>query len=127
MCPRCGTRMSHVHRRLWQKVFCQARWECSECQVRILSYRALFEDIFTQFRFLFSRHSRCPRCAEQHLERLPGRDPLDPVTSHPLSQVQRMSCAPVIRCWMCRLQYYDWRPLPQKRSEPSDRKVTVPS
>ena len=83
-CPRCGTEMPQVHRRLWQKIFCHARWECSECETSILSYRALFGHIFTQFRFLFSLYSRCPRCMGQRLEYRSARDSFDPISRHPL-------------------------------------------
>jgi hypothetical protein len=38
-------------------------------------------------------------------------DRIDTVSNHPLSRLMQITGAPLNRCFACRVQYYDWRPL----------------
>jgi hypothetical protein len=38
------------------------------------------------------------------------RDRIDTVSHHPISMLLRLTGAPIVRCFSCRLQFYDWRP-----------------
>jgi hypothetical protein len=107
-CGRCGYHLTRTHRLLLEKVIYSETYSCAKCGERV---RRLRRQIDPAHVFLLSLHTRCVQCGSTRIERLKARDRIDPVSSHPFSQLLRLTGAPVNRCPACRLQYYDWRPL----------------
>jgi hypothetical protein len=58
---------------------------------------------------VFSRYTRCVQCGSTRVRRLPERDRIDRMSSHPLSVLLGLTFAPIYHCNPCRLQYRDWR------------------
>ena len=72
-----------------------------------------------RYNFYMSTHARCVNCGTAKVQRVAKRDLLDGLTGHPVSQLQRLTLAPLNRCAACRLQFYDWRPTAPKKAPSS--------
>ena len=107
--------MMREHRKAFQKVIYAELFRCSRCRTRV---RRVYPFLRLNYEFLFSRHTRCVRCGTPAVHRMAKRDRVDSLSKNPLSQIQRLTGAPVNKCPACRLQYYDWRaPHPQVRAD----------
>ena len=105
--------MSRERRGLLRKFFYKSCWRCASCGERLTVLRPSICSLGVMFSFLFSLHSCCPSCGNEDVERLPERDSIDAMTRNPLGLFQAILGAPLKHCWRCRLQYYDWRPVPR--------------
>ena len=109
-CPSCASRMSRAHRTRLQKVLYFETFVCPKCHLHVSRYHSFLSLILLQFRFIFSGHTRCIRCGQEStVHRIDRRDKLDPFTRNPLALFQKILGAPIAKCTVCRLQYYDWR------------------
>ena len=105
-CPTCGRSMMREHRKALQKVIYAESFRCSKCRTR---FHRVHPVLRLNYEFVFSRHTRCIRCGTLTVHRLARRDHVDSLSRNVLSQIQRVTGAPVNKCPACRLQYYDWR------------------
>jgi predicted RNA-binding Zn-ribbon protein involved in translation (DUF1610 family) len=114
-CPDCGTHGHRTHRRGVQRILYSNLYACANCGRRVGNVRTPFR---AELGFVFSTHTRCPRCATFRIHRQPRFDRIDWMSWHPLSCFFRLTFAPRHKCDRCRLQFYDWRPglpLPARR------------
>ena len=110
-CSKCDHRLDRVHRKGVEALLYSDVYVCVKCRNRV-GYNRLVQTLKNQFTFAFSLYSRCPSCGgEDSLQRLKKRDRIDSRSKSPLAWIQHLLGAPVVRCFPCRLQYYDWRPL----------------
>ena len=115
VCPQCGKHFVRIHRSPVQKLVYSDIYRCHQCGFRTGRFRP---SIGIKLAFIFSRYTRCVRCGTYAVERVSRRDRIDSVAKTPLSLIQRLLFAPLNKCYSCRLQYYDWRPLsPQARAK----------
>ena len=110
-CPKCGKDMMRTHRTRLQRVLYSVAFECPRCHIGLGWHHAFLARQLVRWRFVFSRHSRCIRCAAYTVYQIDRRDHVDAVSREPLALVQRLLGAPIKKCPACRLQYYDWRPV----------------
>ena len=73
-----------------------------------------------RYNFFVSTNARCVNCGTAKVQRVAKRDLLDGLSGHPVSQLQRLTFAPLNRCAACRLQFYDWRPVAPKPAPSND-------
>jgi hypothetical protein len=109
MC-RCGGHLIKIHRSAIQKLFYSELYRCSVCgQTSAILPRWLLANFYV----VFSLHSRCVRCGGHDVYRLDKHDRIDSLSKHPLSVLQGLLLAPLLKCPHCRLQFHDFRkPLP---------------
>lgn len=105
-CPKCGGHLVRTHRRRFQKIAYTAVFRCRKCDYQVGKFHPW---LIANYRFLFSRYTRCIRCGTEQVYRASKRDRVDYVSSHPLSMLLHLTGAPLNKCPGCRLQYYDWR------------------
>ena len=110
-CATCATPLVRVHRTALERVLYADAYECRPCGRRT---RRLHPGISVRYNFFMSTHARCVNCGTAKVQRVAKRDYLDGLTGHPVSQLQRLTFAPLNRCATCRLQFYDWRPVAPK-------------
>ena len=123
-CSKCDHRLDRVHRKGLENLLYSDVYVCVKCHHRVGHNRAI-EALKNQFAFIFSLYTRCPNCAgEDTLQRLKKRDRIDSRSKSPFAWIQRLLGAPIVRCFPCRLQYYDWRPLRQEWKKPKVGKTT---
>jgi hypothetical protein len=117
-CVSCGGVLIRVRRTLRQKFIYHAVLKCKKCGRR--------ESRDQWFLFLFGRKSRCPRCGSFRVEKLRGRDHIDPMYKNPISYLQKFFGASVHWCPFCRLQFYDLRKKAPtlKRNPPASAEAT---
>jgi DNA-directed RNA polymerase subunit RPC12/RpoP len=60
--------------------------------------------------------ARCPRCGTRRLRQLKKIDHIETMYKNPLSRLQKFIGAPLLYCFRCRLQFYDYR----RRENPAD-------
>jgi hypothetical protein len=94
-------RRSLVSRAIFRRVL-----HCGACGHHVRQWRKPFEATRT---FVFSRHTRCVQCGSSRVRRLPERDRIDRMSTHPVSLLLALTAAPIYHCNPCRLQYRDWR------------------
>jgi len=106
-CPYCRGQLWRRPRKLAERIRFEAVYRCDPCN----------RDMAIEWphMFLLSRHSRCPRCGREDLERLRHRDRIDRMYKNPFSLIQALVGAPIHWCPMCRLQFFDHRPLASER------------
>ena len=102
----CGHHTTRIHRNRLQRLLYSAAYRCSACGRKSLTIR---RGIFTTYAVLFSRHSRCFRCGGNHVYRVSGPDELGEPSKHPMSILQGLFFAPILKCPGCRLQFHDFR------------------
>lgn len=111
--PDCGTRLFRVHRTPLEKLVYSEAFRCDACGERV---RYAHRVLGVTAAFYLSAYTRCVRCATFDVRRGARLDRVDSVSKHPLSVIQRLLGAPINRCFACRLQYFDWRPLRRDES-----------
>ncbi|MFN7916254.1 MAG: hypothetical protein U0Q55_13015 [Vicinamibacterales bacterium] len=108
-CPNCAAGIlervprSFVERFLYRKVL-----QCGKCGFRTRERRVPFE---AEIEFATAAHTRCIQCGNLRVRRLPKRDMIDRMSTHPISLLAGLVRAPIYHCNPCRLQYHDWRPV----------------
>lgn len=108
-CPNChNAALERVHRSFVERLLYRKVQQCGRCGYRQRERRVPFE---TDLAFALSNHTRCIQCGNPRVRRLPKRDGVDPMSSHPLSVLAGLARAPIYHCNPCRLQYHDWRPV----------------
>jgi len=107
-CGDCGAYSSRVHRTALEKLLYSNVFRCERCGKRTRRPHRL---LGLNLAFYYSTHTRCIRCASFDVRRSAKLDLVDLVSKHPASLLQRLLFAPINRCFYCRLQYFDWRPL----------------
>jgi hypothetical protein len=105
-CPKCGKHLGRKHRHGFQKLIYRDAFKCGKCGFFVGVRRA---PLNVRSWFVASRHSRCIRCGNTDVHRSRKRDHIDTVSHHPISVLLHLTGAPIVRCFACRLQYYDWR------------------
>lgn len=117
VCPDCGTQLSRVHRSRVEKLLFSNVFRCERCARRLRrAHRVIHVDVT----FYLSTYTRCIRCATPDVRRSARLDRVDSISRHPLSVVQRLFGAPINRCFSCRVQYFDWRPVRTQSPRPLD-------
>jgi DNA-directed RNA polymerase subunit RPC12/RpoP len=53
--------------------------------------------------------ARCPRCGTRRLRKLKRIDKIESMYRNPISRLQQFIGAPLLYCFRCRLQFYDFR------------------
>ncbi|MGE3958960.1 MAG: hypothetical protein AB7H96_19765 [Vicinamibacterales bacterium] len=89
-----------------ERLFYRRVQQCARCGHRVRERRVPFE---SELAYLVSGHTRCIRCGNLRVRRLPKRDGIDAMSAHPLSVLAGLARAPIYHCNPCRLQYHDWR------------------
>ena len=103
-CMQCGGRLTRVHRSFLQRLRYVAIFACAECRRRETRCR---------FTYRFGQECCCPRCGTNRLSKLKKRDGIDPMASSLWNLAARVGGGQLYHCWLCRLQFYDRRPLPE--------------
>jgi hypothetical protein len=98
--------MQRAHRTTLERLVYRKVLQCGKCGRRAHQWRVPFESDLV---FAFSRHTRCIQCGSLRVRRLPRRDHIDRMSSHPMSVLAGLARAPIYHCGPCRLQYHDWR------------------
>ena len=106
-CPNCGAYTHRVRRNHLEKLVFISVHGCSECDFRIRKSRWSSPALH----FVFSTSSSCPRCETLQVHPAIEREPLNDLSKHPVSLLQQIFRAPRRRCYSCRLEYHDFRPL----------------
>jgi len=120
-CRFCGLSVVRVHRRAVEKILYAEAFRCRGCGRR--SHR-LHRKLAIPLWF-FSPHTRCGCCGTADVRRLSKRDRVESVSRSFVSRIQQLTGAPLNWCAACRLQFYDWRPLP--RLQPSRDHLHAPA
>ena len=105
-CPHCNGRLDRVHRNLLERLVCRRVMACARCRRRFREWRIPLD---AEAVFLSSRYTCCIQCGNPQVRRLPKRDGIDRMSSHPLSLLMGLAMSPIYHCRLCRLQYRDWR------------------
>ena len=109
----CGGRLVRVRRRLWQRLVYSAVYRCTGCgQVAVKRPSST----------VFSRQSLCPKCGTPKLRILRKPDAVDTMSSSPLSWIQKLLGAKLHHCEGCRLQFYDFRKVAERK--PAQTEIT---
>lgn len=108
-CPNCtNTALERVPRSFLERLLYRKVLQCAKCGYRQTERRIPFE---TELEFANASHTRCIQCGNLRVRKLPRRDVIDRMSSHPLSVLAGLARAPIYHCNPCRLQYHDWRPV----------------
>ncbi len=102
----CGGRAVRIRRSFWQKLKYQAVYRCKDC-ARLMGGKASQP--------MFSGWSVCPRCGTRELRVRRKRDNVDSMSHGLLSRLEGLLGAALHHCEFCRLQFYDFRPVAEKR------------
>ena len=105
-CPRCSGRIEPVDQTRLQSILYSEAFVCTGCGVRMELYRGLISFVINNHRFLFSRYSHCLSCGSANVDR--GRK-AHSVSKNPLGWIQLLAAAPLMECYPCGRQYFDWR------------------
>jgi hypothetical protein len=108
-CPKCRTQLARIHRGPLDKLVYIERLRCHHCKLNLARRRPLLESIVSSLLFIYSRHTRCPKCRTGAVHRVPDWDRVDALSRNPLGLLQALLAAPMNYCSYCRLRYYDWR------------------
>lgn len=108
-CPNCSnTALERIPRSFLERLLYRRVLHCAKCGYRKPERRKPFE---TEVEFASSPHTRCIQCGNLRVRKLPRRDVIDRMSSHPLSILASLVGSPIYHCNPCRLQYHDWRPV----------------
>jgi transcription elongation factor Elf1 len=107
-CPTCRKSLIRTHRTSIEKLIYRDVLRCTTCRHRV---KRRYTALDAKVSFYFSRYTNCIRCGTLAVYRLSQRDRVDSMSRSLVSQLQRLSGAPLMKCNACRLQYYDWRPI----------------
>ncbi len=108
-CPQCQVPLARIHRGLLGRLLYNERFQCLQCTLGVARRRHLFQVLYTSLRFVFSRHSVCPRCLSGAIYRISSHDRIDSLSRNPLGLLQALLAAPINDCPACRIRFYDWR------------------
>jgi hypothetical protein len=112
-CAKCREgELRRVRRRIWERFFCAATYECRACHARQRYLRRLFDPPTVA--------CRCPQCGTFDLLVLKRRDHIERYRPGLFRSLQRLLGARLYYCVFCRLQFHDIR----KRSTVRPDKVT---
>jgi hypothetical protein len=80
-----------------------AIYECKDCHNE--------EAISRHFRYQFGPECRCPKCGTYRLSKLKVIDKIDKMVGGMVNLFNRLAGGKLYHCCLCRLQFYDRRPL----------------
>src|SRR6266702_3789315 len=103
----CGQGFFRVHRTIFQRLLYSDVSRCRHC--RCVS-RTLHRWMSVTFQVVFSLRGRCTSCGGERVLRMDKRDSVDSFSKHPVSLLQSLFFAPLLKCPDCRLQFHDFRP-----------------
>ena len=109
-CKGCGAKLRRVHRTLRERFQYLAVFKCDNCQTEAFAPHP--------FSFHWGPHSRCPRCGTYRLSKLKERDHIDSMRGGLVNLLKRMAGGRLLHCRICRLQFYDRRPLASEAAAP---------
>ncbi|MCC6585765.1 MAG: hypothetical protein IT168_03525 [Bryobacterales bacterium] len=104
--PQCVFCQGQVHRSrrsLFDRLVYEVVFRCEDCNRRFGLPKA--------WTFAWRPYVNCPKCGQTNLDRRTKRDHIDRMHRHPISRIQQLLFAPLYHCHLCRLQFYDWRPV----------------
>jgi DNA-directed RNA polymerase subunit M/transcription elongation factor TFIIS len=119
VCSTCGGKLVRVHRSWWQRLALKAVFECRECGAREAKRWLFFRTP--------TRIANCPRCGNRKLEVYKKRDRIEMFHFSVFRMLQGWMGAKLCYCALCRLQFYDFRPLAEKSSRSRSRSHAAPS
>jgi predicted RNA-binding Zn-ribbon protein involved in translation (DUF1610 family) len=91
-CPKCGGHLVRTHRGPFRKFAYSALFRCRQCGFRTGKFHSWLS---SNYRFVFSRYTRCVRCGTCNVRRGSRRDRIDGVSGHPFSLLQHILGAPL--------------------------------
>jgi hypothetical protein len=100
-CLKCGEGLSRTHRNLLEKVVYNLVFQCRACGARVGERR--------HFLNYFVKHTRCPRCGTDEVEKRKSVDKIDKRLKTPMSLLQAGLGGSLYHCVFCRIQFYDVR------------------
>jgi DNA-directed RNA polymerase subunit RPC12/RpoP len=102
--------MRRVHRTFVERIRFLAAYECVACGGPQFAAR--------QFQYHLGSEPRCPKCGNSRVTKLKERDHIDPMNTGMLNLVERICGGNLYHCFICRIQFYDRRPLGQGLNRP---------
>jgi DNA-directed RNA polymerase subunit RPC12/RpoP len=108
VCSHCGGRLKRVHRTPLQKLVYAGVYQCSGCGA---------EAFDTRFIYHRGPTAECPHCGTATLSKLPRRDRIDAMRKGVWNLIQRAGGGQLFHCNLCRLQFYDRRPMKERPEE----------
>ena len=103
ICPHCrGLNLSRRKRSFREKFYLAAIYMCRDCG---REQRVTFLGMWPHLSFT----ARCPRCGSRRLRKFKKVDHIESMYKNPISRLQRFFGAPILYCFRCRLQFYDFR------------------
>jgi hypothetical protein len=108
-CRKCGARLKRVHRTCLQRFSWLAAYHCPECRQ---------EEFVPRFTYRRGDQCCCPRCGNTRLTTLRERDRIDKMESGLSNFFARLRGGQLYHCCFCRLQFYDRRPVLERKERP---------
>jgi hypothetical protein len=106
-CHHTSAAMERIARRGIEKLIYSEVYICLACGARMALYRPfLSATIVNNYRFIFSRYSRCLSCGSEAVAR---NNRVYFLSKNPLGWIQWLAGAPLWECSPCGRQYFDWR------------------
>jgi len=102
-CRQCGGRLQRAHRSYLQRIGYLAIFACPVCRS---------VETVPRFSYRLGDACRCPRCGTSKLSKLKERDQIDGMEIGLWNLAARLWGGQLYHCGLCRLQFYDRRPLP---------------
>ena len=99
--------MKRVHRTFLERFRYLAIHECPSCDVE--------EYVPRRYTYHFGDTARCPACGTYRLVKLREPDKIDPMNRGPLNLLERLYGGKLFHCCFCRVQFYDRRPMADRR------------
>lgn len=100
-CLKCGEGLSRAHRNFLEKAVYSLVFKCQACGARV-GERRLFLNYFL-------KHTHCPRCGTDELDKRKTIDKIDKLSKAPMSLLQAALGGSLYHCVFCRVQFYDVR------------------
>ena len=110
-CAECGATLRRSRRRLSDRFWYLAAYRCQGCGARY--------QLSVASRVQLARWAKCPRCRQQNIRAIRRIDPIDFKRGGVLNFFHKVCGGQLYHCWLCRLQFYDFRP----RNSPSAAKA----
>ena len=109
-CNECGKRLRRVHRTFRERFQYLAIFRCDHCGAEAFAPHP--------YSYRFGPHCRCPKCGTYRLGRLKEPDRIDSMRRGLYNLIQRLAGGRLAHCRICRLQFYDRRPLASETPAP---------
>ncbi|HUI80997.1 MAG TPA: hypothetical protein VLY24_23900 [Bryobacteraceae bacterium] len=109
-CHECGSKLRRVHRTFRERFQYLAIFKCDTCETEAYAPHP--------YSYHFGPQCRCPRCGTYRLGRLKERDRIDRMQTGLFNLVERLAGGRLVHCRICRLQFYDRRPLASEAPVP---------